>query len=310
MNNQGVTYVELHHAKGSKRQQVQPKGTKSSISVTEEEIAYAELSLQNASRALQGNGKNSPCKDSPSFPEKLIAGILGILCLILMSTVVTIAVIPSCLCCHCLKEWFTYSNNCYYISTERKSWKESLTSCASNNSNLLYYDDEEDKFLLNLLSATTWVRGSQRRNHSSSVQPKALTFSSEVLSASSESDNGCPYFNFDTNKIYFVPCSGKLTKRKGYWLKKITKNIIEVKDGSLKPGLLSEDGIQISLKTMWLHTASRLTGSLDWPGTDQLHTPRAELGEEGYQAVTGNRKSSLSERQEERPEDRKLTDCL
>ena len=36
-----------------------------------------------------------------------------------------------------------------------------------------------------------------------------------------------------------------------------------------------------------MHTASWQTCSLDWPGAGQLHTPRAELGEAGSQAVTG-----------------------
>ncbi|ELK19667.1 NKG2-A/NKG2-B type II integral membrane protein [Pteropus alecto] len=112
MNNQGVTYADLNVARFSKRQELKPKGTKNSISISEQEITYAELNLQDVSQDPQGNDEKYHCKAYH--------------------------------CGHCPKEWFTYSNNCYYFSTESKTWTESLTACASKNSTLLYIDNEEE----------------------------------------------------------------------------------------------------------------------------------------------------------------------
>ncbi|XP_055422100.1 NKG2-A/NKG2-B type II integral membrane protein-like [Bubalus kerabau] len=180
MNNQGATYEELKGVKNSKRQKRKPKVSKSSISMTEQELTYVELNLQNAPQNLHGNDKNYRSKGSSSPPEKFIAGILGIICLVLMSTVVTvITVTPStviqeqnssspitrlqkeCHCGHCPKDWLTYSNNCYYTSLEKKSWNESLISCATKNSTLLYIDNaEETKFLMSL-SIISWIQVSR-----------------------------------------------------------------------------------------------------------------------------------------------------
>ncbi|XP_070646190.1 NKG2-A/NKG2-B type II integral membrane protein-like isoform X2 [Bos indicus] len=134
---------------------------------------YSEPSLVKDTRRQQ-------MRDSPSTREKLIVVILGIVCFVLMYTIVrVITSIPrtqiseqnkislvtklpkECHCGHCPKDWLTYSNNCYYTSLEKKSWNESLISCATKNSTLLYIDNEEEMKFLMSLSIISWIQVSR-----------------------------------------------------------------------------------------------------------------------------------------------------
>nr|XP_019600366.1 PREDICTED: NKG2-A/NKG2-B type II integral membrane protein-like [Rhinolophus sinicus] len=157
MDIQLENYSERNLAKDSMRQQPKGKGMKSSILLTGQ-VSYEDLNLQNASQDHEGNDKNDNCKDSESPPEKLIAGILGAFCLILMYTVVRMMhFIPTHHCGRCPKEWFTYSNNCYYISNEYKTWTESVITCASKNSTLLLIENEEEEQFLSSISLVSWI---------------------------------------------------------------------------------------------------------------------------------------------------------
>ncbi|XP_066211759.1 NKG2-A/NKG2-B type II integral membrane protein-like [Saccopteryx leptura] len=228
MNNQGVIYADLNLVNDSKRQQVQRKGTRRSISVTEQEIIYADLNLQNASQDLQGNDKNDHCKG------KLIVGVLGVICLVLMSTVVTVAVIPSnenqeknnsslttknqtgktvfsYHCGRCPKEWLLYSNNCYYISTKKKAWNESSLACASKNSSLLYIDNKEEVNFLSIFKILPWLGLSHRNNNNLWVWANGSTFSSKLFSKTSHLNKNCIYVEFQRTMLSSKPCSEKRT---------------------------------------------------------------------------------------------------
>ncbi|KAG8511923.1 NKG2-A/NKG2-B type II integral membrane protein [Galemys pyrenaicus] len=139
---QGVTYAELHLAKGADRQQVRPKGGKSSSPETPQDVTYVELTLHGAARAPQENCKSRHCTGSAAPPEKLVAGLLGLACLVLMCGV--IGAVMASHCGPCPEGWVSYSNNCYYFSAEKKTWSESVRACESKNAQLLYVESEQE----------------------------------------------------------------------------------------------------------------------------------------------------------------------
>ncbi|XP_021562573.1 NKG2-F type II integral membrane protein-like [Carlito syrichta] len=126
MKKQRETYSELNLAKDPKRQQRKPRATECSVSETKQEITQMELNLQNASLVVQENDMTCHNKDLLS-PPKFTAEILGIICIVLMASVIkTIVLICSYNCRLCPEEWCTYSKSCYYIGKEIKTWNEKI----------------------------------------------------------------------------------------------------------------------------------------------------------------------------------------
>ncbi|XP_053413872.1 natural killer cells antigen CD94-like [Nycticebus coucang] len=96
-------------------------------------------------------------------PWRLISGTLGLICLLLAATLgilfnlftephneSTVSPGPNkelqeaSDCCHCPEKWVGYRRNCYFISTEEKTWEESRKFCVSQNSSLLQLRNKDE----------------------------------------------------------------------------------------------------------------------------------------------------------------------
>nr|XP_048288320.1 NKG2-A/NKG2-B type II integral membrane protein-like isoform X1 [Myodes glareolus]XP_048288321.1 NKG2-A/NKG2-B type II integral membrane protein-like isoform X1 [Myodes glareolus] len=241
MSNERVTYADLNVSKDSRNQKRQPTGTRSSISVTEQEITYVEFSFQNTSPEHSSVCRDCCCKGFSSPPEKLITVVLGIVGFALMVAVVLITTVaktytepkeqiqpslntspkdnnpsPAQPCSFCPKEWMSYSHSCYYISGEKKNWTDSLVSCKAKNSSLLYIESKEEQEFLISLSPFAWtsIFWESKDHHwvwknDSTVKPKIREVSHVeqncvVLSSSGITAEKC------TN-LYTYLCKHKLT---------------------------------------------------------------------------------------------------
>ncbi|XP_011808143.1 PREDICTED: natural killer cells antigen CD94 isoform X1 [Colobus angolensis palliatus] len=95
---------------------------------------------------------------------RLISGTLGIICLSLMATLgillknsfTKLSVEPAFTpgpnielqkdsdCCSCQEKWVGYRCNCYFISSEEKTWNESRHFCDSQKSSLLQLQNRDE----------------------------------------------------------------------------------------------------------------------------------------------------------------------
>ncbi|XP_032110228.1 NKG2-C type II integral membrane protein-like isoform X4 [Sapajus apella] len=223
MNKQRETFSEVSLAQDPKRQQRRPKGNKSSISGTEQEVFQEELNLQNASLNHQGIVKIYDCKGLLPPPERLTAEVLGIICIVLMATVLkTIVLIPfleqnnsspntrtqkAHHCDHCPEEWITYSNSCYYFGKEKRTWEESLLACASKNSTLLSIDNEEEMKVLAAISAPSWIGVFRNSSHHPWVSIDGLTFK-YMIKDSNNAEHNCAMLHIDGLKS--KPCGSSI----------------------------------------------------------------------------------------------------
>ncbi|XP_057643129.1 NKG2-A/NKG2-B type II integral membrane protein-like [Chionomys nivalis] len=194
MSNERVTYIELNVSKDSRDQKRQPRDTRSSISVNEQEITYVEFSFQNTSPEHPSICRDCWCKGFPSPLEKLITVILSIVSFVLMVLIITVAKShnnhsSAQPCSSCPKEWMSYSHSCYYISGEKKSWTDSLESCKAKNSSLLYIDSEEEQEFLISLSLFAWTSVFRESRDHLWVWKKDSTFKPKIREVSHVEQN-------------------------------------------------------------------------------------------------------------------------
>uniref|UniRef100_F7I057 Killer cell lectin like receptor C2 n=1 Tax=Callithrix jacchus TaxID=9483 RepID=F7I057_CALJA len=193
MDHQGVIYSDLNLPPKPKRQQRTPKSKESSILVTEQEITYAELNLQTASQDFQGNDKTYHCKATLTQKHN--------------NSSLNTRTQKAYRCDHCPEEWIVYSNSCYYIGKERRTWEESLLACASKNSSLLSIDNEEEMKVLAAISSPSWIGVFRNSSRHPWVSIDGLTLNYTIKDSNNEERN-CAMLHVDGFKS--EPCGSSI----------------------------------------------------------------------------------------------------
>ncbi|CAM5078593.1 unnamed protein product [Natator depressus] len=114
--------------------------------MSEQEVTYTELKLHAPSEQQRSQRpRNSGSKDPsvPAPPWRIIAVILGILCLVSLGAAVALAT-KGHFSPGCPDQWVAYRHSCYFFSRTKKDWHSSQESCSAKGSHLLVISDAQE----------------------------------------------------------------------------------------------------------------------------------------------------------------------
>uniref|UniRef100_A0A8D0QHE6 Natural killer cells antigen CD94 n=1 Tax=Sus scrofa TaxID=9823 RepID=A0A8D0QHE6_PIG len=132
---------------------------------------------------------------------RLISGVLGVICLLLMAALgillknsfnkqnvqPTLSPGPSTDplegsdCCSCQEKWIGYQCNCYFISNESKTWKDSRNFCISHNSSLLQVQNRNELDFMNSSAHFYWIGLSFSEEHNAWLWEDNSTLSQDLF---------------------------------------------------------------------------------------------------------------------------------
>uniref|UniRef100_A0A8C6MMW0 Natural killer cells antigen CD94 n=1 Tax=Moschus moschiferus TaxID=68415 RepID=A0A8C6MMW0_MOSMO len=135
-------------------------------------------------------------------PWRLISGVLGVICFLLMATLgvllknlnntekkieppmssshVLFFLLESG-CYSCQEKWIGYQCNCYFISNELKTWKDSKDFCVSHNSSLLQIQNRNELDFMKFSSSFYWIGLSYSEEHHAWLWEDNSTLSQDLV---------------------------------------------------------------------------------------------------------------------------------
>ncbi|XP_054552792.1 natural killer cells antigen CD94-like [Talpa occidentalis] len=86
-------------------------------------------------------------------------------------------------CCSCQERWIGYSCNCYFISSEKKTWQESRDFCISKNSTLLQRHHRDELHFMTFGKKFYWIGVTYSEEQQAWVWLNGSALSQDLLSS-------------------------------------------------------------------------------------------------------------------------------